>query len=419
MSTISFIHAADLHLGAPFKGLRASSPLWADVLLSAIPDAYRRIVDTAVEKRVDFVVIAGDIFDDSRPSYADFSLFVQGSRKLQEADIPVYFVTGNHDPFTSWDNGFSSLPANAHLLGAGKPGFAVYRRDGEPLALIGGRGYFNQSWPSDVDISEGVSRETAQRELGVEAPFMIGVLHTGLDIDPTRSPVSPHTLLARDVDYWACGHVHQPRLIPDARSPRIAFSGCPQGRSAVETGAHGVYQVTLSQGCPAKADFLPMAQVEWCRLEVDVSKCATVAEAQERIVSAQFAANADACCQRMIFRVTLTGATSLHARLDAYVLEEVRQAINDSYPFFFIDAIQGRTSALLDEAALRAEGLFPSVFLSELDRYRNGIPSTVQGVEDEFCSRDLPLPKTLSRVMPSLCDEAQTLVMDLLGSEGQ
>ena len=194
MSTISFIHAADLHLGAPFKGLRASSPLWADVLLSAIPDAYRRIVDTAVEKRVDFVVIAGDIFDDSRPSYADFSLFVQGLRKLQEADIPVYFVTGNHDPFTSWDNGFSSLPANAHLLGAGKPGFAVYRRDGEPLALIGGRGYFNQSWPSDVDISEAVSRETAQRELGVEAPFMIGVLHTGLDIDPTRSPVSPHTL---------------------------------------------------------------------------------------------------------------------------------------------------------------------------------------------------------------------------------
>ena len=44
-------YAADLHLGAPFKGLRASSPLWADVLLKAIPDAYRRIVDTAIEKQ--------------------------------------------------------------------------------------------------------------------------------------------------------------------------------------------------------------------------------------------------------------------------------------------------------------------------------------------------------------------------------
>lgn len=419
MSTISFIHAADLHLGAPFKGLRASSPLWADVLLNAIPDAYRRIVDAAIEKRVDFVIIAGDIFDDSRPSYADFSLFVKGLKRLQEAGIPVYFVTGNHDPFTSWDNGFSALPDNAHLLGAGKPGFAAYCRDGVPLALIGGRGYFNQAWPSDEDISEGVSRETARRELGVEAPFMIGVLHTGLDIDPTRSPVAPHTLLARDVDYWACGHIHQPRLIPDGDNPRIAFSGCPQGRSMVETGAHGVYQVTLSEGKPAKADFLPMAQVEWCRLEVDASECSTVAEVQEKIVAAQFAANADACCQRMVFRVVLKGATPLHARLDTHVLEEVRQAINDSYPFFFIDSIQPRTSAVLDKTALRAEGLFPSVYLNELDRYRSNSAFALQGVESEFCCRDLPLPKMLSRAMPALCDEAETLVLDLLGDEGQ
>ena len=119
MSSITFIHAADLHLGAPFKGLRASSSLWADALLEAIPSAYRRIIDTALEKRVDFVVIAGDIFDDSRPSYADFSLFVSGLKRLDEANIPVYFVTGNHDPFTSWDKGFSALNSYDHLLGAG------------------------------------------------------------------------------------------------------------------------------------------------------------------------------------------------------------------------------------------------------------------------------------------------------------
>ena len=266
-------------------------------MLEAIPSAYRRIIDAALEKHVDFVVIAGDIFDDSRPSYADFSLFVSGLKRLDEANIPVYFVTGNHDPFTSWDNGFSALPSNAHLLGAGEPSFAVYERDGVPMALLGGRGYFNQAWPVDCDISEGVSRETAQCSTGVTAPFMVGVLHTGLDIDPTRSPVSPKTLLSRDVDYWACGHVHQPRLIPDAANPRIAFSGCPQGRSVVETGHHGVYLVTLDEEQPVRAEFLPMAQVEWNRLEVDVSSCTTVAEMQERITVAQFAANADAWCQ--------------------------------------------------------------------------------------------------------------------------
>ena len=185
----------------------------------------------------------------------------------------------------------------------------------------------------------------------------------------------------------------------------------------METGPHGVYQVTLSQGSPVQADFLPMAQVEWCRLEVDVSECSTVADVQERIVSAQFAANADACCQRMIFRVILAGKTSLHSRLDAHVIDDLRQAVNDSYPFFFIDDIQGRTSAPLDKEALRTEGLFPAAYLGALDEYRKGDAAALQGVEDEFCSRDLPLPKTLGRALPTLCDEAETLVLDLLGRE--
>lgn len=99
--------------------------------------------------------------------------------------------------------------------------------------------------------------------------------------------------------------VHQPRLMPASRDPRIGLFGVPSGQERGGNGPRGVYQVTLSQGSPVQADFLPMAQVEWCRLEVDVSECQTVADVQERIVSAQFAANADACCQRMIFRVTL------------------------------------------------------------------------------------------------------------------
>ena len=65
---VTFIHAADLHLGAPFRGLRALSDTWADRLLSAIPESYDRVIEAAVENNVDFVVIAGDIFDSARAS---------------------------------------------------------------------------------------------------------------------------------------------------------------------------------------------------------------------------------------------------------------------------------------------------------------------------------------------------------------
>ena len=107
MDTVTFIHAADLHLGAPFKGLRSVAPDWADVLLQAIPEAFRKVISTALTEQVDFVVISGDVFDNSRPSYADFSLFIKGLQQLDDAGIPVYFVTGNHDPYISWDNSFA------------------------------------------------------------------------------------------------------------------------------------------------------------------------------------------------------------------------------------------------------------------------------------------------------------------------
>lgn len=418
MSTVTFIHAADLHLGAPFKGLRTIAPAWADILLEAIPEAFRKIIDTALDQQVDFVVFAGDIFDNSHPSYADFSLFVSGLRQLNQAGIPVYFVTGNHDPYISWDNSFAALPENAHLLGATKPEFACFERDGKPLALIGGRGYYTQSWPSEENISKGISRETAMADLGVSAPFMIGILHTGLDIDVTRSPVNPKHLLKKDVDYWACGHVHQPRILPSKEDPRIVYSGCPQGRDMKEEGEHGVFKVTLTTAAPAEVEFIPTAKVAWQHVMLDVSECATISEVQEKIVSAEFAQNAETRCQRMIFRITLTGRSSLHEELTAQVLEDMRAILNDGYPFFYVDALLDKTIPLLDYKTLQKEGLFPAVYLDVMKACRSEKEATLIDLEKQFYQRDLSLPSSLEAKYKDLCDEAETLVLDLLGRDG-
>lgn len=85
--SVTFIHAADLHLGAPFRGLRAVSPVWADRLVKSIPDAYRKLIDETIREQVDFLIIAGDAFDASHPSYADFCLFRDGLERLHDANI--------------------------------------------------------------------------------------------------------------------------------------------------------------------------------------------------------------------------------------------------------------------------------------------------------------------------------------------
>lgn len=412
--SVTFIHAADLHLGAPFKGLRALSSVWADHLLRAIPEAFSRVIDAAIEESVDFVVIAGDIFDDSRPSYADFSLFVAGMKRLGEAGIPSYIVTGNHDPYVSWRSDFALLPASTHVLGVKEPTFACFERDGQPLALVGGRGYFNQSWPADCDVSEGISRETAISELGIQAPFMVGILHTGLNIDPTRSPVDPRRLMGRGVDYWACGHIHRPMVLPAVDDPRIVFSGCPQGRDIKEDGEHGVFKVTLEEGLPNRVEFIPTAQVAWGSERVDVSECHTVAAIQEKLTALEFERNSHTRCQRMVFRFTLTGRTPLHSELTDRVLDDVRATMNDGYPFFFVDSLVNETAAPLDRASLQEEGLFPSVYLRSSARCRKDSTSLMRDLEREFVERDLSLPKGLADQLPDLCDEAETLVLDLL-----
>lgn len=454
--SIRFIHTADLHLGAPFSGLRTQSPRWANTLLTAIPTAFQRMIDVAITEAVDFVIIAGDIFDSARPSYADFALFMNGLQQLAAADIPVYCCTGNHDPLSSWSAEYGTLPSNTHLFSVETPSFFTFIKgddagDGvrgahnaasasgthtaasatsvpstpgahsaasasDPIRVVlGGRGYYARSFPQDRDVSEGITWANCCEALPgpYEPDFTIGVIHTGLNIDPTRSPVEPRELMRRGLDYWACGHIHQKVLIPPD-APVIAFSGCPQGRAIQETGDHGILLVTLSDDEPNRVEFIPTAPVVWQRFEVDVSSCETITQIQEKIQAAQFTLNARSHAQHMICRVRLIGTTALHAQLTDQVREDIRHALNDSYDFFFIDAITGATRPPVDRATLEAEGLFPAVFMHTLDGKAASRAATVAELEQEFYQRGLTMPRGLADSLEGAMDEAETIVLDLL-----
>ena len=461
--SIRFIHTADLHLGAPFSGLRTQSPRWANTLLTAIPTAFQRMIDVAITEAVDFVIIAGDIFDSARPSYADFALFMNGLQQLAAADIPVYCCTGNHDPLSSWSAEYGTLPSNTHLFSVETPSFFTFikgddgcdrhdRRDdagdgvrgahnaasvsgthnvasvpsapgahsaasaSDPIRVVlGGRGYYARSFPQDRDVSEGITWANCCEALpgSYEPDFTIGVIHTGLNIDPTRSPVEPRELMRRGLDYWACGHIHQKVLIP-SDAPVIAFSGCPQGRAIQETGDHGILLVTLSDDEPNRVEFIPTAPVVWQRFEVDVSSCETITQIQEKIQAAQFALNARSHAQHMICRVRLIGTTALHAQLTDQVREDIRHALNDSYDFFFIDTITGATRPPVDRATLESEGLFPAVFMHTLDGKAASRAATVAELEQEFYQRGLTMPRGLADSLEGAMDEAETIVLDLL-----
>ncbi|MEY8561539.1 DNA repair exonuclease [Eggerthellaceae bacterium 3-80] len=418
---VTFIHAADLHLGAPFRGLRAVSDKWARRLIHALDDAYDRVISAAIERDVDFVVISGDSFDLSETSYGDYLHFVTGLNRLAEADIPVFIVAGNHDPLTSWQHGYFALPANTILFSADRPNFAIVRKQGKPLCIVGGRSYFNQTWPEDVSIAEGITRAAAKDALRPtnpdidDVPFAVGIIHSGLNLDPYKAPTSPLELDSAGMDYWALGHVHIPYIWPNEKDPRIVFSGCIQGRDIKETGPRGVYEVTLRQDMPAQLSFIPTASVVWQQLSVDVHDCANVLDIQNKIVREFFRLNGKAKCEEMISRITLVGTTSLCRFLDnETTLEDLRESLNEAYPEFFCDAIINKTTMPLDRSKLASEGLFPSVFMRIASEQQEIVDDEFYYLEEEFSDRNFSSLLSRLKDVEDLASEAETLVLDLL-----
>lgn len=414
-SSLTFIHSGDLHLGAPFRGLRNLSDRWASRLVRAIPEAYEKLIDACIDNNVDFLLLAGDIFDTDQPSYAHYRTFLDGLERLRDAGIEVYLCAGNHDPYPSWQNSFVTLPDNTHLFPSDHPEFMVHRRNGEPVAIIGCRGFSNQA--HDGGIAAGITRDAALRACGVEAPFAIGMLHSGLQFDTDKAPVKESELRAAHMDYWALGHIHRP-YVDDESDPRIVYSGCIQGRDIKEMGERGCFKVTLDEGLPPHLDFIPTASVEWQRIDVDVSGLAGTNDIVRGCVSAMFEAN-HSTCEEMVARISLTGCTPLHEALaHRETLEDMRIHLNDKYPgSFFCDALEDCTSAVVDKQALRREGMFPATLMERADAADRDPDSVVSYLQKEFAERDEVLPELIRFKVPGLVKRAEDIVLDLLGGE--
>ena len=414
---ITFIHAADLHIGAPLKGLRALSSTWAERLIGAIPESFDRVVETALEDQVDFVLIAGDVFDSSTASYADYRRFFAGLKKLVEASIPVYICAGNHDPLSSWKREFFALPEGVYLFPSDAPSFQLFEREGQALAAIGGRSFAHRSWPDNESIARGITRDAAQEALSCAPLFYLGMVHTGLDIDRGYAPLDPAELMRSGMDYWALGHIHQQQVI-SAANPCIAYAGCVQGRDIGETGARGILEVRLAEGENPQIKSVPTASVCWQRLSVDVSDCGHVADVSERIMREIAHESSRLQCEELCVRVELRGETSLHRVLATPgVLEEIRTEINNTYAYFFCDALLDRTRAPLDREALQKEGLFPAVLMQVASAQRQSPEASIAYLEDAFLEKKLRLPTEVVCDQAKLHDDAESLVLDLLGRD--
>src|SRR5438093_3274732 len=169
MEHLRFVHAADLHLDSPFRGVADAKPALKDRLQSATLAALERVVDHTIGAKADFLVIAGDLYDSKDRSLRALVAFRNQTERLAERNIAVFIVHGNHDPLNGWGSGFQ-LPPNVVTFG-GRTGTEPFTRRGREVAQITGVSYTRERVTDNLATSFRPASD---------APYSIAVLHANI-----------------------------------------------------------------------------------------------------------------------------------------------------------------------------------------------------------------------------------------------
>ncbi len=258
-----FIHAADIHLDSPLKGLAKYEGAPVDEIRGATRGALQNLVHTALDEEVDFVLISGDVYDGDWKDHNTGLYFARQMARLKGAQIPVYLIAGNHDAQSVMSKSLQ-LPDNVFRFPT-KKATTVHRED---LGVaIHGQGFPTRAVTKDL---------SAGYPAPVAGAYNIGLLHTsltGYEGHDNYAPCTVAGLTRLGYDYWALGHIHQQECIHD-QDPVIWFPGNIQGRHIREAGPKGCLVVSVDERGDHEVRFEALDVLRWATIELDVSDCA-------------------------------------------------------------------------------------------------------------------------------------------------
>ena len=312
---VTVVHAADLHIDSPLRGLSNYPGAPVDEIRAATRGAFENLVGACLERRADLLVIAGDVFDGTWTDFNTGLFFVQQLQRLHDSGVPSVIVHGNHDAESLITNRLR-LPPSVRTLRSDEAETVLFDDIG---VAVHGQSYAQRAVTSDL---------ASAYPSPVAGLFNIGLLHTALDgrsDHDNYAPCSLATLRRRGYDYWALGHVHTREIV--SVDPWVVFPGNLQGRHARETGAKGATILTIGGGNEAGVEDLTCDVVRWAVAAVDISGCRDLDDVLALTMPAIEAVEASAAGRLVAVRVALGGRSEISGALLAdedHVAAEVR-----------------------------------------------------------------------------------------------
>ena len=331
---LTFLHAADFHLDAPFAALPPERAAQRRGEQRALLD---RMAQLARDRRADLVLLAGDLMDGGE-TYAETAQAL--SRALGSIPAPVFIAPGNHDfwsprsPYTAID-----WPENVHIFTSPAP-------QAVPLPRLGCTVYgaaFTEEHRGDSPL--------AGFQASGEGPALM-VLHGEVEGRGEYAPIAWEEIAASGLAYLALGHIHTYSGPQRAGTVTWAYPGCPEGRGFDETGDKGVIWGSIDDEGQVSLEFVPLAQRRYRIETVDVTG-QDPAQALAGILPAE--PSPDLC------RILLTG-TCGEAGVDLSALEA------QAAPCFYSVSLRDQTHPARDLWERAGEDTLTGLFLQDMAR---------------------------------------------------
>ncbi|MBW2600492.1 MAG: DNA repair exonuclease [Deltaproteobacteria bacterium] len=328
-----FIHAADLHLDSPFTGVTAESPSIAGSLHSATFEVYNSLIDLCIEKQVQFLLIAGDIYDGADRSLRAQLRFRDGLQRLADNNIQSFVVHGNHDPFKGHSRSID-WPEGVHVFSYRKVKSIPFKLGNSPVAMISGISHENRN------ITINLAKKFEPQDLDL---FQIGLLHCNVGRDTGHEAYAPcelQDLIKTGLDYWALGHVHERKILH--KDPYVVYPGNTQGRNIREQKERGCYLVQVDDNNRVTSlEFHELDEIRWFWGSLAIDGLDTLDQLENALSGCIEDFSKKAGSRSHICRISLTGQGSLFDELSREnALQELLEHTRDSYeaksPFVWV-----------------------------------------------------------------------------------
>jgi DNA repair protein SbcD/Mre11 len=341
---MKFIHCADVHLDTPLQGLAQYPGAPVHEIRNATRRAFEKVIDAALAEQIDFLIIAGDLYDVGLKSFESALFFNKQMSRLKDAGIDVYLIYGNHDAASKLIKQLRP-PANVHVFKSGEP--QTFINDALRVAIHG------QSFATP-EITEDLA---ANYPPAVPHFFNIGVLHTnlaGISDHAHYAPCSLETLTSKGYQYWALGHVHNRQVL--CTDPYVVYPGNIQGRHGKEQGEKSCELVNVSDTFAISLKTIPTSVVPWLEIDVDASTCSSAEDVYESLRTALANQTAQQRDRVQALRLHIFGNTDAHLQLSRDPEQVRSEAISIANEcgggLLWLERVQIATLPKLDREAL-------------------------------------------------------------------